>query len=150
MEVLEKASLLSLGTTGNDGPWVADVVFLHDDDLNIYWISSPKTRHSQNILENGKAAGSITYLAESKAANFGIQFEGKAEKLDGINFDLLIKYLKKKGSKLPSPSQASEMLNNRSWYKITPSKIFLIDEENFGFKRQEVELSLWQSATITI
>jgi len=44
IEVLDQTHLMSLGTTDDDGIWVADVIFLYDNDLNIYWLSSPDCR----------------------------------------------------------------------------------------------------------
>lgn len=139
LEVLKTTHLMSLATNDQNGPWVADVVFVHDKDLNIYWMSDPNTRHSKAISLNKVVAGTITYSTKSKELNFGIQFEGKAEKLEGIQINLLTKHLAKRSRSRPTPSQVLEILNNKSWYKLTPTKIYLIDEENFGFNRQELE-----------
>lgn len=138
IEVLKNTHLMSLATNDENGPWVADVIFVHDNDLNIYWISDPNTRHSKAITFNKKVAGTITNSTKSKELNFGIQFEGRAEKLEGVQINLLTKHLAKRSRPKPTPSQAIEILNNKSWYKLTPTKIYLIDEENFGFNRQEV------------
>lgn len=140
MEVLRNTHLMSLGTFDGEGVWVADLIFLHDDDLNIYWISSPDARHSKAILKNEKVAGTITCSTKSKEPNFGIQFEGKAEKLEGLRIDLMAKHWAKRGHKIPSIAEATEWLGGESWYKLRPTKMELIDEVNFGFERQSVEL----------
>ena len=41
-EVLEKGYLMSLATLDDGGVWVADVIYIHDDDLNIFWMSLKK------------------------------------------------------------------------------------------------------------
>lgn len=138
LEVLKNTHLMSLATNDKKGPWVADVIFIHDKDINIYWMSDPNTRHSKAILLNKKSAGTITYSTKSKELNFGIQFEGISEKLEGIQINLLTKHLTKRGHPKPKLLQALEILDGDSWYKLTPTKIYLIDEENFGFKRQEL------------
>jgi uncharacterized protein len=138
LEVLQNGHLMSLGTSDKNGPWVADVIYIHDEALNIYWMSSPATRHSGAIETAGKAAGSITVTAKSKEDNFGIQFEGAAHKIDGKRHDLAIKHFAKRGR--PAPNESDDILHGASWYAIKPSKIYLIDENNFGFKRQLLEL----------
>ncbi|OHB04703.1 MAG: hypothetical protein A3B14_01685 [Candidatus Zambryskibacteria bacterium RIFCSPLOWO2_01_FULL_45_21] len=140
LEVLEQTHLMSLATVDEGGPWVADVVFIFDDDLNIYWMSDPKTRHSKAILENNKAAGSITYSTKRKETNFGVQFEGIVEQLEGIQFSLLVKHLTKRGYPKPKISDAKKILDGDMWYKLTPTKVGLIDEENFGYDRQDTNI----------
>lgn len=136
LEVLNKTHLMSLGTCDNEGPWVADIIFIYDEDFNLYWMSDADTRHSRAILNNANVAGSITYSTKSKEPNFGIQFEGVAEQLPGVQFQLLVKHLAKRAYPKPKLSHAKKILDGDLWYKVTPSKIFLIDEENFGYDRQ--------------
>jgi uncharacterized protein YhbP (UPF0306 family) len=140
LEVLKTTHLMSLGVSDSGSVWVADVIFLYDDDLNIYWLSAPDTRHSQAILKNNKIAGSITCSTKSKEQNFGIQFEGKAEKLEGVRFDLIAKHWTKRNKKIPDISEATEILEGDCWYKLVPTRIGLIDEIHFGFNRQELKL----------
>ena len=139
-EVLDQGYLMSLATTDNGGVWVCDVIYIHDDDLNIYWMSDKNARHSQAIKKDNKVAGSITYSTKSKVPNFGIQFEGAAEQLEGIQFMLLIKHLAKRSYPAPDISQATKLMDGDVWYKLTPKKIGLIDEENFGYDRQNIEI----------
>lgn len=140
LELLSKTHLMSLATNDENGIWVADVIFIHNNDLDIYWMSSPKTRHSKAILKDNKVAGTITHSTKSKEPNLAIQFEGIAEKLEGTNFKLLIKHLAKRNYDVPKISEAEKILGNSSWYKLKPTKIGLIDEENFGFERQDFYL----------
>ena len=36
LEVLEKGYLMSLGTQDGGGVWVADVIYVYDEEMNIY------------------------------------------------------------------------------------------------------------------
>lgn len=139
-EVLGKAHLMSLATHDDVGPWVADVIFIYDEDMNIYWMSDPETRHSKAVLKNNKSAGSITCSTKSKELNFGIQVEGITAQLQGVQFELLTKHLAKRGYSKPKLSQAKKILDGDLWYKLTPSKILLIDEENFGYTRKSLDM----------
>src|SRR3989344_3875554 len=60
LEGLSKGHLMSLATLDDGGLWVADVIYIYDDNLNIYWMSYPNVRHSKAIEKNGQVAGSIT------------------------------------------------------------------------------------------
>ena len=141
-EVLKQTHLMSLGVSDKNGPWIADVIFIYDNEFNLYWMSDPEARHSEAILENNKVAGSITNSTKSRETNFGIQFEGIAEKLEGIQFKLLVKHLAKRGYPKPELSQASKVLDGDLWYKLKPTMIGLIDEKNFGYDRQDLNLDL--------
>ncbi|MDP3762541.1 MAG: pyridoxamine 5'-phosphate oxidase family protein, partial [bacterium] len=78
-EVLNKGYLMSLATLDDGGVWASDVIYVYDDDLNIYWMSYPNVRHSEAILKNPKVAGTIT-ASEQSGEELGIQFDGIAEK----------------------------------------------------------------------
>ena len=138
IEILKTGHLMSLGTIDGGGVWVADVIYIHDDDLNIYWMSDPECRHSKAISENSKVAGTITTSNKSKEPNLGIQIGGMAEKIDGKRFDLVIKHLAKRGYKIPK--NPIDILEGDSWYKLIPTKIELTDEEHFGFDKHELKV----------
>lgn len=138
--ILEQTHLMSLSTIDGQGPWAADVIFVFDEELNLYWISDPDARHSRAVRENHKAAAAITFSIRSKEPNLGLQMEGMAEQLEGVQFELLIKHLAKRGYKMPKLDQAKKLLDGDVWYRLKPTRMFLIDEENFGFERQEVPI----------
>src|SRR3989344_7113140 len=99
-EVLDQGYLMSLATTDDGGVWVADVIYIFDDDLNIYWMSDPDVRHSKAILKNPKIAGTIT-VNNPKENNLGIQFEGVTEKIEGARHDLALKHFLKRKKLAP-------------------------------------------------
>ena len=138
-EVLERGHLLSLGTTDDGGVWVSDVIYIFDEDLNIYWMSDPEVRHSQAILKNNQVAGTITVSNQAKEKNFGLQIEGEARKIDEPRFDLATKHMLKRGN--PAPSEKDDVLQGDSWFVVHPNKIELIDEENLGFNKETLKLN---------
>ena len=138
LKILKNTHLMSLATKDDGGLWVSDVVFIFDDDLNIYWMSDPDVRHSKAILNNNKVAGTITFSTKSKESNLGIQFSGIANKVEGSRYDLAIKHLEKRG--YPKPKETDDVLQGDSWYILKPSKIDLIDEENYGYDKKSLDL----------
>ncbi|MBX4181307.1 pyridoxamine 5'-phosphate oxidase family protein [Candidatus Parcubacteria bacterium] len=138
LEVLSKGHLMSLATQDEGGLWVSDVIYIFDEDLNIYWMSDPDVRHSKSVLKNGQAAGSITITNNGEKPELGIQFSGIAEKIDGPRFDLAKKHFTKRGK--PVPEESEDILEGDSWYVLHPKKIDLIDAEHYGWKKVSLDL----------
>ncbi len=132
-EVLEKGYLMSLATIDDGGVWVSDVIYIYDDNLNIYWMSDPNVRHSKAIVKNPQIAGTIT-VNNPKEDNLGIQFSGVAQKIEGARFDLAKKHYTKRNK--PEPKEIDDMLQGDAWYMLKSEKIELINETLFGFKKQ--------------
>ena len=142
LEVLKSSHLMSLATRDDGGLWVADVIFIHDDSLRIYWMSHPDCRHSKAIAQDGQVAGTITASNKTGDPNLGLQFSGRAERIEGARYDLATKHLFKRGHVAPaSAHEAEKLMEGDSWYQLVPSKIRLIDEKNFGYIPQDVPLS---------
>ena len=137
-EVLRRGYLMSLGTQDDGGVWVADVIYTHDDDLNIYWMSDPEARHSKALMKSPQVAGSITVTSYGEKPELGVQFFGKAEKIDGSRYDLAKKHYAKRGR--PEPKEEENVLEGDSWYVLRPTKFDLIDGENFGWDKQHLDI----------
>ena len=72
---------LSLATCVDDKPWVSEVHFAHDQDLNLYFRSKPSCRHSIEIESNPQVSGNIVTQHKIEEKVRGVYFEGIAEKL---------------------------------------------------------------------
>lgn len=81
-DYLKEAKLMQLATSVNNKPWVCSVWFGFDVDLNIYWFSSTKRRHSKEVMKNPKVGGAIVYPHTPKDPPRGLQFEGTAKMAD--------------------------------------------------------------------
>jgi uncharacterized protein len=79
--------VLALGTCGPEGPWVASVYFATDlrgDRLHLYFLSSPSSRHGQNLQSNPAAAGAINADEHDWHLIRGVQLEGFCQRVDGM------------------------------------------------------------------
>ena len=128
---------MSLGTTDGKGVRVCDVIYVYDEDLNIYWMSDADVRHSKAIEENTQVAGAIT-VSGAGEDNLGIQFEGVAQKIEGVRYDLAKKHFAKRNK--PEPAEDEDVLDGDSWYILKPKVIELTNEKYFGFDKQKLEL----------
>ncbi|MGH2522511.1 MAG: pyridoxamine 5'-phosphate oxidase family protein, partial [Anaerolineales bacterium] len=53
-------STLTLATLNPDGqPMAASLFFVADAELNLYWVSGPRSRHSLNLEKNARAAVTV-------------------------------------------------------------------------------------------
>ena len=79
-EYIDKTVHMSLATVKDNKPWVCEVHFAYDNDLNLYWRSTPDRRHSMDLEQNPNVAGNIvaTYDLETGCGG-AIYFEGIAE-----------------------------------------------------------------------
>lgn len=75
---LSGQSTLALGTVGlRDGrPQVAPLFFVSDNNLNLYWISDPASRHSTNLHDWNDAAAAIYAPTWEWTGIKGVQIEG--------------------------------------------------------------------------
>lgn len=76
---------MSLATSNNGKPWVCEVHFAYDDELNLYFRSLTSRRHSQDIAQNPAVAGNIITQHFLGQKVRGVYFEGTAALLSDAN-----------------------------------------------------------------
>lgn len=133
-------SVLGLATGGPAGPWCSPVFFVHDEALRLYFLSSPDTRHGQNLAASPRAAGAITADYRDWREIQGIQLEGSAAKLSGAEREeALALYLAKFPSAAPFLDPAHPAYARAggkvALYRLTPVRLGLTDNQRgFGSK----------------
>lgn len=80
-EYIEQTVHMSLATTMDNKPWVCEVHFSFDDNLNLYFRSDAATRHCREIAQNPNVAGNIVTQHFKNQRVRGVYFEGGAERL---------------------------------------------------------------------
>ena len=128
---------MSLAVQDEGGLWVSDVVYIFDDNFNLYWMSDPEVRHSKAVIKNSQVAGTITISNKSKEPNLCIQFSGIAEKIDGPRFDLAKMHLRKRSH--PEPKESDDVLQGDSWYMLKPEFMDIINEELWGYDKKKLQ-----------
>jgi uncharacterized protein YhbP (UPF0306 family) len=141
-DYLEQARLMQVATAKNNQPWASTVLFAFDENFNLYWISKPDTRHSQEIGENEKIAGTIvspTALGENVR---GLQFEGIAREATGEDMKKAIDvYAARVNMKDERKQKLLDKTDGHNAYIITPKLFVLFDTLNFPDNpRQEYKI----------
>ncbi len=139
-EYLESARLMQVATSVADQPWACSVYFAFDDDFNLYWLSKPTRRHSKEIAQNEKVAGTVVLPHYPGDKVRGIQFQGIAKELTGEEARAgLAVYSDRHGLRQERIEAILERTDGHTCYRITPTLFVLFDEVNFpDDPRQEI------------
>lgn len=84
-EYIDKTVHMSLGTSSDGKPWVCEVHFVYDENLNLYFRSLKSRRHSLEIAVNPNVAGNIVKQHSVEEYPHAIYFEGEAKLVDNAN-----------------------------------------------------------------
>ena len=133
----------TLATMAADGPWAAAVFYVNDGN-DLYFLSSPKSRHCVNLKQDARAAATIQADYSDWPEIKGVQLEGTVSKLSGDREDRARQLYAEKfiflGKLGKTPAAIVEALARISWYCLTPTHLFLIDNSvSFGH-RDEIKL----------
>jgi hypothetical protein len=80
--LLRSQSTLALSTVGDDGaPHTTPLFYLAEPEFQLFWFSSPSSRHSRNLAKDGRAAVAVYRSTEDWRKICGVQMQGKAEKI---------------------------------------------------------------------
>jgi len=134
-EYLDEAKMMQIATINEGQPWCCTVWYVHDEDLNLYWISYKKRRHSKEVAKYSKVAGTIVipHTEGSGQKVRGLQFEGEAQETSGDSQILgrnlyIAKYSRSEDYHAEVLTDANAEVN---WYIIKPAKIVLFDQINY-------------------
>lgn len=120
---------MSLATCVDNSPWVCEVHFAYDDNLNLYFRSLPSRRHSQEIAQNPKVAGNIItqHFLEQPGVR-GVYFEGTAKLLKpGDEQNQAYETLSKRLNAGPEFLEEAKNPDGHQFYKITVDTFYLFD-----------------------
>jgi uncharacterized protein YhbP (UPF0306 family) len=115
-EYIEKTVHMSLGTSRDGQPWVCEVHFGFDDDLNLYFRSKPSRRHSEEIRDNPRVAGNIVKQHNLDESVVGVYFEGTTEMLHDVTAESPA--YKVLNSRLRTPEAALEEATHEDGHKF--------------------------------
>src|SRR5437868_11008816 len=119
-EYIEPLVHMSLATVKDNRPWVCEVHFACDKELNLYFRSLPTRRHSLEIADNPQVAGNIVRQHQLGEAPVGVYFEGTAHRLTtGPEQDVAFEALKAKLGVGPEILEEAQREDGHQFYKIT-------------------------------
>jgi uncharacterized protein YhbP (UPF0306 family) len=120
---------MTLATQGSDGPWAAAVFYAVDGD-DLFFMSSPTSRHCRNLALEPRCAAAIHSEADDWRAIKGIQLEGivgelpaqeraRAQSLYDERFPFARPAI--------APAAIVRALARVRWYRLRIERLYFID-----------------------
>ena len=139
LALLGEHHVMTLATVGADGPWAAAVFYAHDD-LRLYFLSAPTSRHAVNLAAEPRAAATIQRDYDDWPGIRGLQLAGTVRQVAAAD-EARVRTLYQQryplvGGGAGVPRAIMEALNKIRWYEFVPEDIYLIDNR-LGFAHRE-------------
>lgn len=136
---LAEHHVMTLATVGPDGPWAA-AVFYASEDLRLYFLSAPSTRHAQHLAAHPRVAASIQRDYDDWPGIRGLQLVGEVHLVESGDQARVRGLYQQRfpliGGGAGVPRKILEALDKIRWYEFRPCDIYLIDNR-LGFAHRE-------------
>ena len=149
LQYLQDQHTATLATAGDEGPWAAAVFYACADDLTLYFLSDPATRHGRDLAANPQAAATIHGDAGDWRRIKGVQLVGRAEwvtnplelahawRLYLAKFPFVHDFLRAPGEFLEA---YAVRMGKVRFYRLVPRKVWFTDNERHFGKRDVLEM----------
>jgi uncharacterized protein YhbP (UPF0306 family) len=135
---LTTQKLMTLATTGPNGPWISNVYYGYDStDTSFYFISGLDTRHSVDILKSSTIAFGIASSDETDVTNRkAVQGVGTCEQM--MTTDAIATGVRLHNEQFPvfaeriTVEYIASRDNESAVWKITPTYMKFWNDELFG------------------
>ncbi|MBI3090431.1 MAG: pyridoxamine 5'-phosphate oxidase family protein [Candidatus Tectomicrobia bacterium] len=144
LDYLATHNTMTLATVADGGQPMAATVFFANEGFTLFWLSDPKTRHSQNLQREARLAVTVTEDYKDWRKIRGIQMEGRARVVSGLRdharalrvylgkFPFVGEFIKPEGSMF---KRFAHKLGNIKFYTMEGEQLWFTDNEReFGFK----------------
>lgn len=129
---LGQGRMMQIATVDGDKPWICTVYYIEDENQNLYWLSLPSRRHSQEIARHPKVAVAIPIKVDKPV--IGLQAEGSAAIVTDRSriADVMKLYIERYDSGRDFLNNFISGQNQHMLYQFTPESMSLFDEVTFG------------------
>jgi uncharacterized protein YhbP (UPF0306 family) len=129
---LSENKIMQLATSRDGRPWICNLHFVADEKSNVYWLSKPSRRHSEDIDANPPTA--ITIAVRTEKPLIGVQAEGEAHVVtdEGMVRSVMELYVERQGTDKGFADTIIDGSNEHKVYKFTPKRFSLFDQKNFA------------------
>ncbi len=136
---LKKHSSLVIATVNHEAwPQAVSLFYASDENLNLYWVSGEKSRHSQNLERVSRVAVAIHHETWDWRDIHGVQLEGQAMRLlDPDETDRAWALFR---DKFPFTVEFTDQIVRSAFYLLRPKWIRLIDNSKYFGHREEFTL----------
>jgi len=146
LSYIDSHNVMSIATVGTDGPW-STAVFYISVGFELYFVSSPGSKHCQNMAGNSRVAVTIQEDYSDWSSIKGIQIAGIARPVSKDKKSFIMDRYKEKFSFLrdtginPKKILIGLALKKANWYCISPDQVFFVDNEKGFGHRGEISIT---------
>ena len=150
IKMLQDHHTVTISTTDEKSVWSATVFYVSDENLNLFFLSSAKSRHIQHIQKNPHVAATIYKDHKDWEKIKGIQMSGMVIELEGTErkqvIDMYLKKYQFLDRAINNPLNDDEekigsQFASIPFFKLKPSFIRIIDNQvSFGHKEEIKEI----------
>ena len=129
---LSEARIMQLATDRDGQPWICNLHFAVDGDSNMYWLSKPTRRHSEDIVNNPRVA--VAIAVKTNKPVIGIQATGVVQIVTNTHLleTVMGDYRQRHGTDASFADQIIAGTNEHKLYQFSPDSFNLFDEVNFA------------------
>ena len=126
----------SLATHGDVGPHAANIQYVSDGALRLYWVSNPASLHSGHLAADPRAAVTIYSHTDAPDDIHGLQMRGTVAEVSGLSeWGRVWEMYSAKFPFVASAPKLIEAVRSQKFYAFTPTWLRWIDNRRgFGFK----------------
>jgi uncharacterized protein len=139
-KLLTDCRTASLATVDEQGhPHAANIQYVHDDPLRLYFVSSDDAAHSRHIITNPAVALTVYHHADEDPASIhGLQLHGQAQPSTGeAERNRVLTLYAARFPFITADPALRAMVEKQTFYCITPTWLRLIDNRRgFGWKAE--------------
>lgn len=138
----DQGRVMQLGTLHDGKPRVNSVYYVPSDDYRcLYWMSEPRRRHSNDLLQNADVAGAI--VIKDTWPVIGLQFSGTAHAVDDA--DEIQHAADKYNAKYDNVADGfadrfKNGTNKHLFYKLSMTNLEIFDQEESAGEPVEISL----------
>lgn len=135
--------VMTLATTGADGPWAAAVFYAPDADGALLFLSSPRSRHCADLALDARCAATVQDQPDDWMAIRGLQMSGRVEPVAPAGVVAARERFTQRFAFMRSgaglPLALAQALDKVRWFRFVPERLRLVDN-SLGFgHRDEIE-----------
>src|SRR5512138_1421483 len=117
LDYLAAHHVMTLSTSGADGPWAA-AVFYASERFTFYFVSSPKSRHARDLASDARVAAAIHEDYRDWRAIQGVQLAGRAVHVEGEDREAALECYRKKFPFLALEARLLDALGKAACYRL--------------------------------
>lgn len=127
-EYIAQVIHMSLATSAANKPWVCEVHYAYDDELNLYFVSGVSRRHCEELRNNPYVAGNIVTQHFLNQKVRGVYFEGTAQQLESLDeMQHAYNTYTKRYPDSPQLVQTAKGEGKARFYKVSVSDYYVLD-----------------------